>query len=185
MMGVQKLGARINQLQQAEDFAGAESLYGQVCFLSCFLMGHPALSADWLKHSVFQFNAAVSSLVRPPHQFYVIAGRSHASCLWVRWGNKVRYNTYKYFENQPLQAKIFFCYFQACSSQMMMTLEPNCSSLKYRINTLIVSLYVFISLAMQNLTRVCGENMIGCQNSAMMGFLTLSSKYAGIQRNPR
>ena len=88
MMGVQKLGARINQLQQAEDFAGAESLYGQVCFLSCFLMGHPELSTDCLKHSVFQFNAAVSSLVRPPHQFYVIAGRSHASCLWVRWGTK-------------------------------------------------------------------------------------------------
>ena len=49
-MGVQKLGARINQLQQAEDFAGAESLYGQVRFTSCSLIGHAGLSADWLKH---------------------------------------------------------------------------------------------------------------------------------------
>ena len=65
MMNVQKLGSKINQLQQKEDFDGAMSLYGE-------------------------FNAAIQQLMAPPHQFYVIARRSYASCLWVKYGNKIR-----------------------------------------------------------------------------------------------
>ena len=65
MMNVQKLGSKINQLQQKEDFDGAMSIYGD-------------------------FNAALQQLMAPPHQFYVIARRSYASCLWVKYGNKIR-----------------------------------------------------------------------------------------------
>ena len=64
-MSVQKLGSGINQLQQKDDFEGAMSLYGQ-------------------------FNTAVQQLMAPPHQFYVIARRSYATCLWVKYGNKIR-----------------------------------------------------------------------------------------------
>ena len=65
MMNVQKLGSKINQLQQKEDFEGAMTLYGE-------------------------FNTAIKQLVAPPHQFYVIARRSYSTCLWVKYGNKIR-----------------------------------------------------------------------------------------------
>eukprot|EP00092_Neocalanus_flemingeri_P100883 GFUD01128895.1.p1 GENE.GFUD01128895.1~~GFUD01128895.1.p1 ORF type:complete len:670 (+),score=162.71 GFUD01128895.1:141-2150(+) len=65
MMNVQKLGSKINQLQQKEDFSGAMGLYGQ-------------------------FNAAIQQLMAPPHQFYVIARRSYGTCLWVKYGNKIK-----------------------------------------------------------------------------------------------
>ena len=65
MMNVQKLGSKINQLQQKDDFDGAMGLYGE-------------------------FNAAIQQLMAPPHQFYVIARRSYSSCLWVKYGNKIR-----------------------------------------------------------------------------------------------
>jgi len=62
MMNVQKLGSTINQLQQKEEYEGAMCLYGQ-------------------------FNTAIEQLMDPPHQFYVIARRSYATCLWVKHGN--------------------------------------------------------------------------------------------------
>lgn len=65
MMNVQKLGSNINQLQQKEDFDGAMALYSQ-------------------------FHSACSQLLAPPHQFYIIARRSYSTCLWVKYGNKVR-----------------------------------------------------------------------------------------------
>jgi len=65
MMNVQKLGSTINQLQQKEEYEGAMCLYGQ-------------------------FNTAIEQLMDPPHQFYVIARRSYATCLWVKHGNKIR-----------------------------------------------------------------------------------------------
>ena len=70
MMNVQKLGSKINQLQQKEDFEGAMCLYGQ-------------------------FNTAIHQLMAPPHQFYVIARRSYATCLWVKYGNKMKRNMNK------------------------------------------------------------------------------------------
>ena len=70
IMNVQKLGSKINQLQQKDDFDGAMSLYGE-------------------------FNAAIQQLMAPPHQFYVIARRSYASCLWVKYGNKIRRDNWK------------------------------------------------------------------------------------------
>lgn len=66
MMAVQRLGSSINQLQQAEDWGGAMDKYRE-------------------------FHTAVSQLLAPPHQFYVIARRSYATCLWVLHGNKVRH----------------------------------------------------------------------------------------------
>ena len=68
MMNMQKLGSSINQLQQKEDYEGAMKLYSQ-------------------------FNSAVRQLVKPPHQFYVIARRSFSTCLWVKYGNKIRRNS--------------------------------------------------------------------------------------------
>lgn len=65
MMMVQKLGARINQLQQKNEFDGAMDLYRE-------------------------FLSSVKHLMLPPHQFYVIARRSFSTCLWVKWGNKIR-----------------------------------------------------------------------------------------------
>jgi len=67
IMTIQKLGSRINQLQQKEDWEGAMSLYKQ-------------------------FQSAVDSVLHRPHQFFVISRRSYSTCLWVRWGNKVRRN---------------------------------------------------------------------------------------------
>ena len=64
-MKIQKLGAQINQLQQKEDFVGAMDLYGE-------------------------FYDAVQKAVAPPHQFYVMARRSYATCLWVKYGNQIR-----------------------------------------------------------------------------------------------
>lgn len=65
MMRIQKLGSSINSLQQKEDFEGASALYSQFC-------------------------QAIREVMAPPHQFYVIARRSYGTCLWVKYGNKVR-----------------------------------------------------------------------------------------------
>jgi len=65
MMLVQKLGSTINQLQQKEDFEGSMALYSK-------------------------FQAACLQLLSPPHQFFTIARRSYATCLWIKYGNKVR-----------------------------------------------------------------------------------------------
>jgi len=62
---IQQVGAKIHRLQQEEDYDSAMGLYSQ-------------------------FYNALHDLIVPPHQFYVIARRSYATCLWVKHGNKVR-----------------------------------------------------------------------------------------------
>ena len=53
------------QLQKSEDYVGALELYGK-------------------------FHRSLDCVVDQPHQFYVMARRSLATCLWVTHGNKVR-----------------------------------------------------------------------------------------------
>ena len=64
MKNVMLLGAKINQLQKIEDFAGMVELYKK-------------------------FDSSLNEVIAKPHLFHVMARRSLGTCLWVLHGNKM------------------------------------------------------------------------------------------------
>ena len=63
MKSVMAMGAKINQLQRTQDFAGLVDLYKN-------------------------FDLSLKDTILKPHLFYVMASRSLGTCLWYLYGNK-------------------------------------------------------------------------------------------------